>query len=425
MNLPGNAKSTRVIIKEVKDIKNLTSNALGLIRPNQSLASKAKDAFHIYPLMVSEDTVRNVDTENLMDLVRFLENYYLLFTMTTLGLDPALGEGETVRTKLRSIYSHEGYVFDDNSYDFSNEKITDSIRESIIANKVWDEYNPSQSEETNYNTHSPRNKETPEQRKKREEEERKSKEQSDKDKKEAAKNNKSENVKVDAKDKSAIESNFKKLEEKTHNADPLVAQIKFSAAGHSERFEFPLMVKVNVKNITSDEIISFLDYISLKNFKYLRNAKLWSGEISLIKDIILQLDRAKKDAELYAKLNRNPWLREIMERYRTNFNKKAIQYINKGGSESGSTPLPLHSLCLTKNELEFGVTDRAVKVNKQKLMSDFMLMSMVVIDPIRKEMDISFNGIKGSMTYSFADLHSKSKDDVSTNKMLNTVISKI
>lgn len=350
-----------------------------------AITKQAKSAVHTYPVIFSEGVVVS-DEELLYAISKFLEIHYAVFTMTAVGMSPIL-EGTDPKTHLLKFYSEEsGNGPDEEEKDLTIEDIIPGIGktdpEISLSNvdedsdKPWD---PSVAEISLSNEKMNMDENLFKEYKSSEE----SKDDSD-----------------DLKERSLISQKMLKIEKKTHSYDPTIVQVKLKMAKGRHEVEFPLAVKAIPRIITSQESSRIFQYLK-EDRPLVGLIKLMSGEVKIFRDIIFQLERAKKDKELYNKLGRHPWFREMMEK-RSNRKVKnlllMIPELNKF-IKNKSDVIPICSLIVTKEELEKGMGNMwsNIKKRNENIMDKMMLLCLGVIDTTSSTAEFAFYGWKNNI----------------------------
>jgi hypothetical protein len=222
-----------------------------------------------------------------------------------------------------------------------------------------------------------------------------------------------------------------KLEKRARESDPTIVQVKLKMADADHTVEFPIAIKAMPRFITSEESQRIFSYLS-EDKPLVRLVKLFSGEIGLFKDIIFQLGRAKQDKQLYAKLGRHPWFREMLERRsgrRINGLMQLIPGMNDFVKQK-SDILPICSLCVTKDEVEHGFSNlwANIKRKNDNIMDKLMLLCLCVVDTTTNTVEFCFYGLKHNTVMRVDTLISDlggSKDSKDLEKLMQTLIFKI
>ena len=387
-----------------------------------SISKMAKSAIFEYPVLMSE-SVAGSDSNLVYAICSYLENQYSIWSLIAMGMDPVF-KGTDPKTHLAKFYSEESDI--DNAYiafiDRSNNtgigKISMSLEDltpykisledgiksqstsikgvkttkSVKTDAIWNEQK--QEYETKHQINSDITEVT-----------------------------------------SGVSAELAKLEKKIRSTDPTVVNVEFKMAENQHTVSFPVAVKAMPRFISSEE--------STRVFGYLREdkpivmlIKLFSGEVGLFKDIIFQLERAKKDKDLYAKLGRHPWFRAMMEKKthrKVNGLIQLIPALNSfiGGKETDI--LPICSLCVTKEEIEsgFGNLWANIKKSDDSIMDKLMLMCLCVVDTNTNMVEFDFYGLKNNMIFRAEDLikdYSSGSDKEKSediNKLLQSLIYKV
>lgn len=340
-----------------------------------AITKMAKDSIMSYPVLFSESIVAS-DENLVFSISKYLEAQYAMLTVIAMGLEPVIGDSKT-RNHIMRFYSEENEEF---VKDENDECIISESKEKVCVKESY---------LIEYNT---------------------SKESFE----------------------STISRNLRALEKRARESDPTLINAKFkTSAGSDSTVEIPLAIKTMPRFLTSEE--------SKRIFSYLREDKpivnivrLLSGEIQLFRDIIFQLERAKKDKELYAKLGRHPWFRKLINR-RTNRRINGILGlipVLKKFIKHENDILPICSLVVTKDEIESGFEDLWVRIKKsdENIMDKLMLLCLCVVDTTTSIIEFDFYGLKNNTIVRADTLNrelgggSKDKD---FTKLLQTLIYKI
>ncbi len=188
----------------------------------------------------------------------------------------------------------------------------------------------------------------------------------------------------------------------------------------------PIIVKVVPHLLESTEIKSLFE-VSLQDKNWLQRwIKLTTGEISFFKDFVLQMDLAKKNAELYKKLGRHPWIKNLEHR-------KMLSLINdKFMSDVAHTEImPTATIVATKDEIS-----EATKLSPQfilshpeliyKVVDKLFLMALIVYDPDMEIFSIYYAGYTKPILYTLSEIH-KADSDPSRDliKIISNLSSKV
>jgi len=370
-----------------------------------AITKMAKSAIQQYPVLISEGVAGN--SEDLVyALCQYLETQYSVFTMIAMGLNPIF-EGTSPSDHVSTFYSEE-YEWNVPDKDakpdceirllskspikVSAEHLAEYIHSSEASGQSWNDLLKANQGAINGNTPTPGTPTSQQQTPTPSNNPPTTGGKGGKPKKDEDEYDKEGTSK-----KPLAPAKLDKLQQKIRSSDPTVLNIKFKMAGNTHIIEFPLAVKAMPRFITSIESERIFTYIK-EDKPIVRLVKLLSGEIGLFRDIIFQMERAKKDKELYSKLGRHPWFRELIERRngrRINGLAQMIPFFQMF-TKNDSDILPICSLCVTKDEIEQGFSDlwANIKRSNEKVMDKLMLLCLCVVDTTTNVVEFDFYGFK-------------------------------
>lgn len=197
---------------------------------------------------------------------------------------------------------------------------------------------------------------------------------------------------------------------KSNDMTPFGIQVRLIAKNEKNEFfqyiDFVIGIKAILHPIKSDEMINNIQR-TLQNrspvFKFLR----WTtGEISLIKNIILNLDELKLDAS-----SKNRWfptLRKLKKR--------------KFGLHELTVPhavIPNATMVISSYEADYLENNLAIDVHNpnvaRKILANLFLVAFVVIDESRETVSILYDGDSDFQVYSLETL--ERENSLSSNKL--------
>jgi len=432
---------------------------------NDAITLKAKEAVNMYPVLFSESVL--ITDENLVHGINgYLEQQYAIFTMLATGLTPVLGEDEKVRNYLNKFYTHEcdnevsdkDYITQligetesdakDDDYVFVEDGIpdvTDKVNPKIgLSSKEMEEmgfFNPAFTEERTFGD--PRriiwdDDHIKSQIKQMDEKiniEKRLVELKREYKKSIGREYGSESFKGTEADKGGREpliddvsikqgrgysqAQIDKIVEKSKSTDPTIVRVKFQVPNLTEVVEIPIAVKTVVHPLSPEESSQIFTY--LKEDRAITTfVRLLSGEIKLFKDIIFQLDRAKQDKDLYNKLGRHPWFRQLIHRKQNKRARNLASVIEETKDMMGgkTDTLPIATLIVTKEEIEKGYSNTFNNILRQKddIMNKMMLLAIGVVDPITSKVTFMFYGLNDPVDVKFNTLISEFKGGKGDNE---------
>lgn len=154
--------------------------------------------------------------------------------------------------------------------------------------------------------------------------------------------------------------------------------------------------------------------------KFLR---LRSGEFKFFKDFLFNLDQIKDDHRMYAKLERHPWYRTLMDR-KIKSVVKGIGGLNQRIKENlkDEAVLPTVTLLTTVEEISEAINYPyydAVKTGKiDKIINHLMLLGIYVYDDNRKILNCHFGGVKNVHVVRDKELKQKDKQEEQMDEMI-------
>lgn len=200
---------------------------------------------------------------------------------------------------------------------------------------------------------------------------------------------------------------------KTNELTPFGIQVRLIAKNEKNEFvqyvDFIVGVKAILHPVKSDDVIDNIKR-ALQNkslfFKFLR----WtSGEISLFKNIVLNVDDIKLDANKNA--SKSPWF-PALKRLK---NKKI-------GISNLTVPhgvIPNATLAISSYEADELLNKNAIDIRQpaiaKKIMSQLSLIAFVIIDEATGTINILYDGDTDYQTYSLETL--QRQNDLTSNKL--------
>ena len=190
---------------------------------------------------------------------------------------------------------------------------------------------------------------------------------------------------------------------KANDVMPYAIQVRLMAVNDKNEFvqfmDFVLGVKVILHPISSDDIIDNVQR-ALKNqsafFKFLR----WtSGEISLVKNLILNLDDIKSDA-LNRSSGKNPWFGQLKR-----LKEKRV------GVRDFTIPhalIPNATLVVSQYEVDYLKNNYGIDLNDasmtKRMIDTLFLMTFIILDDGTGTVDILYRGESAYQTYALETL---------------------
>ena len=388
------------LASKATDNVDITSLARDL-NNTKSITERARKSIFVYPVLFSSGMS---DLETDFDVSKFLELQYGIFTMLTVGLNPAVSNG-TIGEYLNSISAEsiEGVEYSLKSYDPNQVKSWyDMFSEE---NKdFFEEYNYVNGLEAgNNNGFVDLNKLADNVK----ELQRSQNATADRVKK--LEGDKKEFNSMDAFDEEndvfASELKADAMITKLSDAAPTMIELKLKLKGYESDFKIPIALKANPHFLRSDELSALFDSAIEDKRLLTRIVKLTSGEISFFKDFLFNIDRIKRDQKLYESFGQHPWYQQFMARKEKNRAKRLglilSSLFGKGKEVVSATSnyLPTASIILTVDELEksskmkFGFLLKNEKI-LWSILNHLGLLCIGIYDPRREIFSFYFNGFK-------------------------------
>jgi len=346
-SMVGKYSDTVATDRSIASIKGFTQG------PN-SITKMAKKAVMTYPVILSEGVIG--DDENLLNAIcKYLEVQYSIFTMISMGLNPIF-DGTDPSTHLIKFYSGEAEDFIDGYKANASVSISNDLKVKISKESL-----------TPYNS--------------------------------------LEDDTTDDIKRPSVSS--MKILEKFKASDPTVISVKLKMGGgeHAVDVEIPIAIKAIPNFITDEESSRIFSYFR-ENKPILTLVRFLSGEISLFKDILFQLEKAKKDKDLYARLGRHPWFRQLMKK-KMFFDIGNFIKLVTSSSKNKIDVMPICTLVVTKDEIEEGFGNLWNKIKAKEgdtLINKLMLLCLCVVDTTTGTLEFTFNGFNSSTTIRKSDI---------------------
>lgn len=216
---------------------------------------------------------------------------------------------------------------------------------------------------------------------------------------------------------------------------------------NGNKVSIPIAVKCNSYPVGSEELRLLIESgIAGKPSQFLRKLKWRSGEISTL-DYIFNLDIAKRDKKMYAKLGRNPWYRELQARKAASNSSKWGRIFSKLGNPSGATDdiyktannlanlngyhgeiPPTASLVVTTDDLVAATRLNLDHFQKNdgfiaKFMKDSFLLCFGIVDLTAEQVKFFFLGYTSPFILSFKEL--QNANDKDANKTMLEIMNNL
>ena len=394
------------LASKATDNVDITSLARDL-NNTKSITERARKSIFVYPVLFSSGMS---DLETDFDVSKFLELQYGIFTMLTVGLNPAVSNG-TIGEYLNTISAEsvEGVEYSLKSYDPNQVKSWYNMF-SEENKDFFEEYKYVNGLEAKNNGYTDLNEildKVNDLEKNNKELQRSQNATADRVKK--LEGDKKEFNSMDAFDEEndvfASELKADAMIKKLSDAAPTMIELKLKLKGYESDFKIPIALKANPHFLRSDELSALFDSAIEDKRLLTRIVKLTSGEISFFKDFLFNIDRIKRDQKLYESFGQHPWYQQFMARKEKNRAKRLglilSSLFGKGKEVVSATSnyLPTASIVLTVDELErsskmkFGFLLKNEKI-LWSILNHLGLLCIGIYDPRREIFSFYFNGFK-------------------------------
>lgn len=333
-----------------------------LMNKHTSIASMAKKSIMDYPVVISGGIAD--DPENALKIVKHTENVYALFYSLAAGLNPIVEKGGTIASHLGQ-FGNESLGL---SWDYrllKDSEKSDLYRVEIDNSnngnyKTASDYLRRGSEEIHGTGHGT----------------------SILDAKNTPGNTTSNSTDFEVKGQPFAGKHVEKLLGKKL---PTVLNLKVYSGENTMNIQ--IAVRAIPHFINQLELEALFDSLMSDKQAFLRVIKLTTGEISFLRDFVLQMDRIKRDQRLYASLGSHPLYRVLMSKKNWSIGQ-AIANLNQNIKEliaGKSEILPTFTIMCTMDEIcrALKMTPRKVLDSPKtilKVMDHLMLLGFIIFD---------------------------------------------
>lgn len=190
---------------------------------------------------------------------------------------------------------------------------------------------------------------------------------------------------------------------KANDIMPYGLNVRLMAVNDKNEFvqfiDFVLGVKTILHPISSDDIVNNIERVMRNQSPFFKFLRWTTGEISLFKNLILNLDDIKTDV-IQKSSGKSPW-----------FNKLKRMKERKIGIHDLTVPhalIPNATLVISNIEVEyiknnFGI-DMSDNRNAVRLINSLFLMAFIIVDDATGVVDIMYDGSNSFQTYALETL---------------------
>lgn len=371
------------VAAKASDSETDTGSLVKAINATKSITERARKSMFFYPVLFSSGMA---DYDLDFDICKFLETQYGIFTFMTVGLNPSVENGD-IGSYLNSIAA------EDYNFDYKIKPVRQTQKDLWFSE--FSAENKDFFEEYKYSTEDDKNPE---------------KFESD-----------PFAISDEIEEGKAIMGEAK-ISEKLSKASPSVFMLDLKIKGYQDSFKVPISIKTNPHFLREKDLSALLDSAVEDKRLLTRLVKLSSGEISFFKDFLFNLDRVKRDQELYKEFGQHPWYQQFMARKEKNKGKRLglilSSLLGKGKEVLSATSnyLPTASLIMSKDELErssklkYGFLLKNEKI-MWSILNHLGLLCIGIYNPQMETFDFYFNGFNKVMTMRRKDIKKSDKSD--------------
>lgn len=201
---------------------------------------------------------------------------------------------------------------------------------------------------------------------------------------------------------------------KANDIMPYALQVRLMAVNDKKEFvqfiDFVLGVKTILHPINSDDVIENIERVMQNRSPIFKFLKWTTGEISLFKNLLLNIDDMKHDVINKAS-GKSPWfgkLKRLKDR-KINFHDGTVPH----------ALIPNTTLVITSQEADYLRNHYAIDVtnakNARKLVDSLFLMAFIIVDEGTGTVDILYDGSSAYQTYALETL--EREVSLSSNKL--------
>lgn len=371
------------VAAKASDSETDTGSLVKAINATKSITERARKSMFFYPVLFSSGMT---DYDLDFDICKFLETQYGIFTFMTVGLNPSVENGD-IGSYLNSIAA------EDYNFDYKIKPVRQTQKDLWFSE--FSAENKDFFEEYKYSTE---------------------------DVKDTGKFEADPFAISDEIDDGKDIMGKARISEKLSKTSPSVFVLDLKIKGYQDSFKVPISIKTNPHFLREKDLSALLDSAVEDKRLLTRLVKLSSGEISFFKDFLFNLDRVKRDQELYKEFGQHPWYQQFMARKEKNNGKRLglilSSLLGKGKEVLSATSnyLPTASLIMSKDELErssklkYGFLLKNEKI-MWSILNHLGLLCIGIYNPQMETFDFYFNGFNKVMTMRRKDIKKSDKSD--------------
>ena len=190
---------------------------------------------------------------------------------------------------------------------------------------------------------------------------------------------------------------------KANDMMPYALQVRLMAVNDKKEFvqfiDFVLGVKTILHPLDSDDVIENIERVMKNRSPFFKFLKWTTGEISLFKNIILNLDDVKSDV-INKSSGKSPWFSKLKRLKERRF-----------GLHDATVPhalIPNTTLVITQYEADYLRDHYAIDITSskiaRKLVDSMFLMALIIVDEGTGTVEILYDGSSAYQTYSLETL---------------------
>ena len=369
------------LIREVYDaVKNVGTTKIDedaqidileeLLKPN-SISSQAKKSFFVYPVLFSDGLT---DFQTYYSISKFLENQYAAFTIIASDLHQIMDK-KSVQDHIATVSTESlGDWVSAMSENMSNYHETAISMEAPVLSGDDETEDPLGDYWVDDE-------------------------------------NKPGKMIMKAEKLRGVSSIGSQIQRKMGQSAPTIIELRFRNPKVAGELKISIAIKTNAEILSQSEMGGIFDYVMDVASPKFRLYQVKSGEKKFWKDFILQMDRAERDKELYARLGKHPWFRTLQTKNMKRYGSLLLKLFNQ---KAAPVP-PTTSIICTKNELVSGIRTQYSNILRkpefiQKILNKMLLLCLGVYDTDLERVDFFFHGFNRPISYDIQELHMTDRD---------------
>lgn len=170
-----------------------------------------------------------------------------------------------------------------------------------------------------------------------------------------------------------------------------------NVSGNNNSITIPIAVKATLQYINHEEVKDILGGVKNPAAKLHNFIKLTTGEVKFLRDFILDMDNAKKDALREKQLGNFPFYRQLLAAKTRNRGKNLINSINNMIFKKNQRDMPMCTIIVTADDL-MDITGFRLSQILQKpkfvkeAIDEYMLLGFGIVDQVNETLYLYYAG---------------------------------